>query len=223
MNTNVGPERAATDRVRAGYLDGARVAARLLGSLEVSRRWDTPSVLAGMSVGNLAGHLARSILQVEWFLDEPVAEQSRVDAVTYYARLVGTADPDSDLNRGVRRRSAETGSAGAAAVSSEAESALARLESRLLDEPATRDVGIAHRPGEVMTLDDYLLTRCVELAVHIDDLAVSCDGLTQAPESTVSLAVDLLVSAARERNGERAVLLALTRRERDQVDAARVL
>ena len=223
MTTDVGPRHAASDRVRAGYLDGARAAARLLGSREVARRWDTPSVLAGMSVGDLAGHLARSILQVEWFLDAPVTEQSRVDAVTYYARLVGTADPDSDLNRGVRQRSAETGSAGAVAVSADAESAVARLESRLLDEPTTRDVGIAHRPGEVMTLDDYLRTRCVELAVHIEDLAVSCDDLTQAPRSTVSLALDLLVSAARERHGERALLLALTRRERDQVDAARVL
>jgi hypothetical protein len=176
-----------------------------------------------MSVGDLAGHLARSVLQVEWFLDAPVAEQSRVDAVAYYARLVGTADPDSDLNRGVRQRSAETSRGGPTAVSSEVESALAQLESRLLDEPTTRDVGIAHRPGEVMTLDDYLLTRCVELAVHIEDLAVSCDDLTQAPGSTVSLAVDLLVAAARDRHGERAVLLALTRRERDQVDAARVL
>jgi hypothetical protein len=176
-----------------------------------------------MSVGDLAGHLARSVLQVEWFLDTPATEQSRVDAVTYYARLLGTADPESDLNIGVRQRSAETGSEGPSAVSSQVESALARLESRLLDEPRSRDVGIAHRPGEVMTLDDYLHTRCVELAVHIDDLAQSSKVLTQAPESTVSLAVDLLISAARQRHGDRAVLLALTRRERDVFDAARVL
>jgi hypothetical protein len=176
-----------------------------------------------MSVGDLAGHLARSILQVEWFLDALSTEQTRVDAVTYYARLLGTADPDSDLNVGVRQRSAETGSEGSAAVSSRVESALARLESRLREEPTSRDVGIAHRPGEVMTLDDYLHTRCVELAVHIDDLAQSSDIPTPAPESTVSLAVDLLISAARRRHGDRAVLLALTRRERDVLDAARVL
>ena len=217
------PRTSAPDRVRAGYLDGARTAARLLGSDAVAQRWGLPSVLAGMSVGHLAGHLARSVLQVEWFLDAPVTEQSRVDAVTYYARLVGTADPDSELNLGVRRRSAETGREGAAAVASRVGSALARLESRLPDEPENRDVGIAHRPGEVMTLDDYLRTRCVELAVHIDDLAHSSDVPSHAPESTVSLAVDLLVSAARERHGERAVLLALTRRERDLGDAARVL
>jgi len=163
------------------------------------------------------------IMQVEWFLDAPSTEQTRVDAVTYYARLLGTADPDSDLNVGVRQRSAETGSEGSAAVSSRVESALARLESRLRDEPTSRDVGIAHRPGEVMTLDDYLHTPCVELAVHIDDLAQSSDIPTPAPESTVSLAVDLLISAARQRHGDRAMLLALTRRERDVLDAARVL
>ena len=215
--------RHPSDRTRAAYLDGARSAVRLLASPEVARRWRAPSVLGGMSVGDLAGHLARSILQVEWFLDAPVNEHTRVDAVTYYARLLGTTDPDSDLNVGVRRRSAETASEGADAVSSQVEEVLARLETRLLGEPANRDVEVAHRPGEVMTLDDYLRTRCVELAVHIDDLAHSSDDPTLAPSTTVSLAVDLLVSAARERHGDRAVLLALTRQERDLVHAVRVL
>jgi hypothetical protein len=176
-----------------------------------------------MSVGDLAGHLARSILQVEWFLDAPVTEHTRVDAVTYYARLRGTTDPDSDLNVGVRRRSADTASEGADVVSSKAEEVLARLETRLLSEPANRDVEVAHRPGEVMTLDDYLRTRCVELAVHVDDLAQSTDDPTLAPATTVSLAVELLVSAARERHGDRSVLLALARQERDVLDALRVL
>lgn len=45
----------------------------------------------------------------------------------------------------------------------------------------------------------------------------------RAPEGAVALAVDVLVAAARARHGDRAVLNALTRRERDAQEALRVL
>ncbi|OWY60548.1 hypothetical protein B7486_68580, partial [cyanobacterium TDX16] len=55
--------------IRAAYLDAAQSATSLLSHPAVAQRWDQPSVLEGMTVGALAGHLARGILQVEWFLD----------------------------------------------------------------------------------------------------------------------------------------------------------
>jgi hypothetical protein len=176
-----------------------------------------------MSVGALAGHLARSILQVEWFLDGDVTGTDPVSSVRYYARLVGTTQPDSSLNVGVRARSEETAATGVTTVVRQAEEALDRLRRRLPAEAADRRVAVLHRPGEEMLLDDYLMTRCVELAVHIEDLSLSVGSEVEAPEAAVAAAVDLLVAAARDRHGDRAVLQALARRERDTVDALRVV
>lgn len=47
--------------------------------------------------------------------------------------------------------------------------------------------------------------------------------LPQPATEAVTAAVDVLVTAARERHGDHAVLLALSRREHDLVEALRVL
>ncbi|MGW3738962.1 hypothetical protein [Streptomyces sp. NPDC005148] len=103
-----------------------------------------------MSVGGLAGHLARSVLQVEWFLDGQVLGAEPVAPVRYYARLVDTSLPGSALNVGVRARSEETAAAGPAAVAEQARTAWERLAQRLDEEPTDRRVAILHRPGEEM-------------------------------------------------------------------------
>ena len=209
---------------RNAYLGAARVAVALLDRAETRGRWSESSVLPGMTVGELAAHLCRSVLQVEWFLDAPIADGELTDAVVYYSRLQGTADPSSPLNEGVRTRSAETAERGYEPLLTDATKALARLAKRLPAEPADRRVSVAHRPGEEMLLDEYLRTRCVELTVHTTDLAISV-GVPDpgGNDDAVRIAVDLLTAAARQRYGDRAVLTALTRRERDDLDAGRVL
>ena len=209
--------------VRTVYLEAAHEAAELLAAREVSQAWDSQSVLPGMTTGGLASHLARSVLQVEWFLDGPIVGAKPVSSVVYYARLTGTAIQDSPLNVGVRARSAETAETGHAAIAEQTRRACDRLHDRLPDEPADRRVAVLHRPGEEMLLDDYLETRCVELAVHIEDLGLSVEVPHQAPEPAAAVAIDVLVAAARARFGDREVLHALSRRERDQYDALRVL
>jgi hypothetical protein len=76
----------------------------------------------------------------------------------------------------------------------------------------------------VLTLDDYLVTRLIELLVHTDDLAVSV-GLPSPdfPLAASRPAIAALVDVAILRHGDDAVLRALSRRERDAVDALRVL
>lgn len=212
-----------TENIRNAYTQAAEKAVHLLTSEEVARRWENESVLAGMSVGALAAHLARCVLQVEWFLDGRVADAEPVSPVRYYARLVGTAVPDSALNTGVRARSEETAAAGPTAVAEQTRAAFERLTRRLESEPAGRRVAILHRPGEEMLLDGYLQTRCVELAVHLDDLALSVGTPCPAPDAALAIAVDVLVAAARDRHGDQAVLHALARRERDTGEALRVL
>ncbi|MGE5720599.1 MAG: maleylpyruvate isomerase N-terminal domain-containing protein [Nocardioidaceae bacterium] len=209
--------------VRRVYLEAAETAVKMLSTDEVVRSWESESVLAGMTVGGLAGHLARSVLQVEWFMDSPTSGAETVSPVHYYARLKGTALTGSALNVGVRARSEETSAAGPVAVAEQTRAAWERLTRRLSEEPEDRLVAVVHRPGEAMSLDGYLQTRCVELAVHLEDLALSVNSPVRAPEGAVALAVDVLVAAARARHGDQAVLNALTRRERDAEEALRVL
>jgi hypothetical protein len=59
--------------------------------------------------------------------------------------------------------------------------------------------------------------------VHIDDLAVSVEVDTpQLPTAALDHAIDALVSTARHRHGDLSVLRALSRRERDELNALRV-
>jgi hypothetical protein len=212
-----------TDEIRKIYLQAAEKAVHLLATEQVAQCWETESVLPGMSVGGLAGHLARSVLQVEWFLDGQVFGAEPVSPVRYYARLVDTSLPDSALNVGVRARSEETAAGGPAVVAEQARAAWVRLTQRLGKELADRRVAVLHRPGEEMLLDGYLQTRCVELTVHLDDLALSVDARCRVPDAALAIAVDVLVAAARDRHGDQTVLHALARRERDVDQALRVL
>ncbi|MCC2313193.1 maleylpyruvate isomerase N-terminal domain-containing protein [Cellulomonas xiejunii] len=212
-----------TTSARDAYRAGADAAVDLVTSHTVARAWHDPSVLDGMSVGELAAHLSRSVLQVEWYLDGPLdADAPLVDAADYYADLTGTTDPSSTLNTGVRARSTETAAQGVEGLTAEASAALDRLRVRLPQEPTDRRMTVRHQ-GRTLLLDEYLRTRCVELAVHTEDLALSLGSDVRAPAVTTATAVDVLLAAARRRNGDTAVMHALARRERDDDDALRVL
>jgi len=202
------------------FLSAGSAALTLLELPEVTDRWGRPSVLAGLSVGDLAAHLARQVLLVEAYLDAPDPHEDKlITAEAWYAALEGTAEPDSQLNVGVRERSHAGAAAGPRVVAGEVRDCLTRLATRLGNEPLERQVRAYQ--GETMLLKDYLRTRSVELAVHNEDLALSVGA--EPPETGVSEAVDVLVGAARLRHGDAAVLRALTRRERDTVGALHVV
>ena len=210
--------------VRTHYLAAADAALALIEHERTAELWQHPSVLEGLTVGALAAHLARSVLQVQWFLDGEVTGNAHlVTAASYYARLEGTASRSSALNRGVELRSRETAAQGATALRKSARTTLDELRSRIPNEPRARRVAVAHRPGEELLLDDYLRTRLVEIAVHTEDLALSLQVDHAAPPEAIAAAAELLFEAARERHGDAAVLRAMSRRERDLNDALRVL
>jgi hypothetical protein len=101
-------------------------------------------------------------------------------------------------------------------------SEIEHLKLRLAGEPEDRRIRVFK--DLVLLLDDYLVTRIIELTVHTDDLAVSVGLPTpEFPASATALAIEALVDVAIPRNGDLAVLRALTRRERDEVEALRVL
>jgi len=210
------------DDVVAAFLDAASTAVRLLERPELAERWGQDSVLPQFSVAALAGHLLRGMTTVGHYLDGPEPSENGISAASYFLTMLGSAGLSDPASQAVRTRGDEAAAAGPAALASNARAAFARLPSRLAGAGSRRRLRVA--AGLVIALDEYLRTRVVELVVHVDDLATSLGvELAPLPPGTCKVAIDVLVDVARLRYGDLAVLRALARRERDQVEALRVL
>ena len=208
--------------VRGAYLRTLDLAVAVVERPEVLEAWDAPSVLPKLTVRGLTGHVARAGTLVEQYLDAGFPDETRevADAAEYYAVAAVTADIDDAVNTGIRERGESVGAAGHATVVELLQAARVQLAARLAVEPP--DTRIAVTAGMVLPLDEYLVTRIIELVAHTDDLALSAGIPTPEPDPVAAtLAVHCLVSLARRRHGDLAVVRALTRRERDTVEALR--
>jgi len=200
--------------VISAFLDTAEVASRLLRSPTLAERWERPSALAQFRVSGLAGHLARAVFNVErWLAELPQEGGTPIEAVAYF--LAG-ADPAPELDDAVPRRIREVGeqeaAGGPAALAKEFDAARARLAAQLPNMPLDSPVGVfAH----VLPLDQCLLTRLVELVVHLDDLAVSLEAPTPSvPAEATEAVTACLTRIAVARHGFLPVMRTLARRER---------
>jgi hypothetical protein len=158
--------------VRARYLAAARTALELLDAPEVRERWDEASVLAGLTVGDLAGHLALSgVLIVEALLDEPDPHSpSPVTAGQYYGAFVGADDPASELNVSVRERSHAVGVRGwSTSWRPRPRPGTTRGPGSRPSPPTARWPRAARRSRSRSTCAG----AGVELAVHLEDLELS--------------------------------------------------
>jgi hypothetical protein len=190
-------------------------------------RFERPSALEQFGVRGLAGHLLRAMTSVETYLDRPpptlAGGAAPITAAAYYAQLLaGETDIDSALHRSVRQRGLEAAPERPEHFVSEWSSLATRLIRRLEAEPPDRLVSVL--ADLVLTLDEYLVTRLIEFVVHTDDLAVSLG--VPPPDlnrAATGLVVGTLVEVARIRHGDAAVIRSLARRERDTVNALRVL
>lgn len=210
-----------TSDIRAVYLATATHVVQVIDRPTIGERWDQPSALDRMSIGDLTAHLCRSIQLVAAFLD--AAEPDAGDPVTpqaYIGDLIGLDDLDSAVNAGIRDRARQDGSVGYAATVDAARRTLQALGARLPGVPAERRVTVF--AGRSMLVDDFLRTRLVEFAVHLDDLAASLGDDISAPPEALTEALAVLLGIARHRHGDLAVVRALARPERDVVDALRV-
>ncbi len=206
--------------VRATFVAAAEAAHQLLSKPEVAEHWDELSVLPVFKVSGLAGHLARAIFQVETYLESPTPGLPPIDAATYFAQLGDTSDITSSLNMSVRERGEAAAERGPERLSAVVRLRLETVRSLLATEPEDRRIPVFG--GDVMLLDEYLKTRLVELVVHSEDLALSVGAGVGLPIDAVTIATDVMVATARRRHGDMAVLRAMTRRERDTLDATRV-
>jgi hypothetical protein len=210
--------------VRQQFLTASAVLVEVVARPEVRAAWDQDSALAGMSVGALAAHATRAITLVEGKLTEPEDPDAPAvpSAGAYLASMTGVDDPGSELSRQVLARAVQEAGPGPDAVEAQAREHLERLGPLLAAVPAGRRV--VPRGGRSLDVEEYLRTRLVELAVHLDDLAASVRmPPVDLPAAIVREAADVLVETAVARHGATAVLRALARRERDDVQALRAL
>jgi uncharacterized protein (TIGR03083 family) len=201
--------------VADSYLAAAAVAAELLSEPAVARRWAAPSALPGMSVRALAGHLARQIFAVENLLAAGPGDQPPISLLEHYARAAWVdAGLDDEANVSIRRDAAAEADQGPAVLAVRAREAAGRLGAILAGEPPDRPVLLPWGPW-ALTLDDLLITRMMEIAVHGDDLACSADLPAPAlPDDVTDTVLELLTRLAARRHGPTAVLRALSRAER---------
>jgi len=201
--------------VRDAFLEATDSTIELLSRPEVGQQWDSPSALAEWSVGGLAGHLASEVPIVLQVLGAPVGDQRPIPLAEHYARAAWvTSAVDDEVNVAIRRSTDAAAAAGPADLIERTRAAREVVATALLDQPADRVVVIPWQ-GWALTLEDFLVTRMMEIAVHSDDLAASVEIDAPAlPPEVLDPVLTLLTGLAVRRHGQAAVLRALTRRER---------
>ncbi|MGW1676200.1 maleylpyruvate isomerase N-terminal domain-containing protein [Saccharopolyspora sp. NPDC002376] len=142
---------------------------------------------------------------------------AREFATVEYGTPPVAGEPEFDVDhagqRRIRARGEQAAGLGPTDLAERFDAARARLAPRLAALPAEQPVLVFDR--WVLPLDQCLLTRLIELAVHLDDLAVSLDLATPAvPDDVAEIVISSLASIATGRHGTASVLRALSRRER---------
>jgi hypothetical protein len=208
--------------VRAAYLVAAESALHLLRRPEVAVNWAAPSALAEFSVGGLAAHLAHQVLSVPALLDGPAPADDPIALLDHYSRVswVG-ADVSSETNVGIRKHADGLAGVGPDELIARLAATIEDLRGALVAESADRMVPTPSGPWS-LRLDDFLVTRMMEIAVHSDDLAVSTGVPTpELPAEVLEPVLALLTGLAVRRHGQPAVLRALSRAERapDRINA----
>jgi hypothetical protein len=199
------------------YLATAQVAAALLREPGIGHHWSDSSALPEYRISGLAGHLASAtVLRVAEALDAEVPDQEPVDAVQYFASAyVPGPSPHHPAHQRIRGIAEDVAADGQDDLLGRFDATLGDLARRLPTESPDRLVFATQR---VLRLDQWLLTRLIELAVHMDDLAVSVDVETPTlPPEAGDLVLTALVRIAAAHYGEVPVLRSLSRRERAAV------
>ena len=215
-----------SELVRDAFLATAAEARGLNASRSAGAKWNEPSALEGLSVGALAGHLSRSAFVTMGYLDASDPDPGDADDVElltadqYFERGVPAPEMSEQLHAGVRARAEQEAADGQDALVARLDATLHDFDERLAIEPAERAITVIG--GLVLPLDEYLVTRMVELVVHSDDVAVSV-GL-ETPEFdplTMACVIGCMLAMVRARHGDIAVVRGLARRERDLIGALR--
>ncbi|MEU3284213.1 maleylpyruvate isomerase family mycothiol-dependent enzyme [Streptomyces longwoodensis] len=149
-----------------------------------------PTRLGDWSVRELAAHVTMAVETVSRNAERAEPARAELTLVQWPSATAGRA---ADISDGTRRLAAENPDLDALYARTED-----RFRTTLADTPGTRL--LAARTG-AMALDDYLVTRTVELVVHTDDLNAAVPGLDvphdrQALAACTRLLADALAAKA---------------------------
>jgi len=201
--------------MRDDFLTAARSAADLLRDPAVAAAWSQPSALPEFSVGGLAAHLAYPVTALPDMFAAPEPSEPTIPVLEHYARAAWVgAELDADINVRIREGGEATAAQGPEALVAQLDAAVEQL-AEVLPTMANRPVRLSLWGPWSLLVDDYLLTRMMELTVHSDDLAVSVSVPTpELPPTVTEPVIALLTALSVRRNGPTAVLRALSRAER---------
>lgn len=205
------------DQTQSAYVGAARSAVTLVAHPSVGERWDQPSALTKMSVGALASHLANQVISTRAALngDAGRGREPPISLLDHYRRVKWAQEGlDDEANIAIREQAAEAAADGHAALAYKVAAALDQVASALTGEELPVVVRMPWWDWS-LSLDDFLVTRMMEIAVHSDDLAVSVEVPTpDLPDAVIQPVLHLLVRVSTRRHGQPAVLRALSRSER---------
>jgi hypothetical protein len=204
-------------RIREAFLEAAGTVAELVAEPAVAAAWEKPSALRDFSVGGLAGHTAWQELALPELLAEPEPREPVVSLREYYLERVTWLDAgvDGAVNVRIRKGGEATAVDGHGALLVRVREAVGWLDDELPRVPAGRAIRMTSWGDWSLDLDDFLLTRLMELVVHADDLACSVGLPTpEFPERVTAPVVELLARLAVRRHGAVDVIRGLARVER---------
>lgn len=199
----------------AAFLAAVDLTWELASTPQVRDAWTQESSCAGMTVGGLthhllnqAGHTARG-LSAEPRPDEPIALLDHYESAAWVR-----AEPDDEVNVGIRDADNEQAQAGPDAVLAAAREGIDALPD-LLTRPRDPDTIYIPWQGWTLGTEDFLTTRMMEMVVHGDDLASSVGLDTPTyPDGVMVPVLGLLTGVAARRHGQAAVVRALSRPQR---------
>ena len=203
-----------TSPLAEGFVRAAALAGDLATSDDVAARWDDESSCAGMTVGGLAHHLMAQVGNVVRFLRAAPGPEAPIPLLEHYRRARWVrSDLDDDANVAIREAADREAAVGAAALAAQVRTDLAELPG-VLAAPRQGGVLIPWQ-GWSLSVEDFLVTRSMEVVVHSDDLAASVGLPTpEFPEAVVHPVLALLAAVAADRHGQTAVVRALSRPQR---------
>ncbi|ANP56043.1 uncharacterized protein (TIGR03083 family) [Streptomyces griseochromogenes] len=160
---------------RARSYDPARTRAAVLGQLGDVReavRGLTPEQLAlptrlgEWTVRELIAHIGMAVTAVHRALEKPAPPKQNVTVVHWPFATAGSAPAIDEFTRGLASDHPD--------LDSYLADVEASLRTLLAEHPGTR---LLETNAGALPLDDYLVTRAVELVVHTDDLNAAVPGL----------------------------------------------
>jgi uncharacterized protein (TIGR03083 family) len=151
-------------------------------------QWASPTRCEPWTAAELLAHITGTVSRLEWMLEAPPPSAAAVTAAGYYrpdARFASDAVADR-IAEGVA-----AAKDGGPAVAAAFDTTWRAVADRCHGEDPERLV--TTRYGDAMTLEDYLTTRVVEVAVHGIDLADAVNRARWTTPKSTRLIVDLLL------------------------------